>query len=120
MDGLGYSDTELLTIPNVKSANAFLLNLINPLEKVKYREGDRLVAKIKTGRALNYLVLCNSKHVIATGVVRDDGLVAFDITSRMEGFCVLVVYGITNTWFSRTKSDFWLFFVEKQNCQPPV
>jgi hypothetical protein len=104
----------------VKSQNSFKLSLINPIDKVKYREGERFIAKVKTGRAINYMVLCNSKYVANVGTVRDDGLISFEITSKMEGYCILVVYGISNTWYARAKSDMWLFFVEKGNCQSPV
>lgn len=99
---------------------SFKLSLIEPIDKVKYQEGDRFVAKIKSGRPLNYLVLCNSKYVLGTGTVRNDGLIAFDITSDMVGHCVLVVYGISNTWYARAKSDMWLFYVEKGRCSSQV
>ncbi|KAK6759265.1 hypothetical protein RB195_021086 [Necator americanus] len=47
-------------------------------------------------RSLNYFVLCNGRSTLASGQIRNDGILIIEITTAMTGRCILFVYTLDN------------------------
>lgn len=86
--------------------------------KILYYEGDILEAHVTSGvRDLNYVVLCDSKRVIASGKVPDSNKISLTIENGMKGVCMLYVYKMENP---KTKLDMILFMAESGSCKNEV
>ncbi|EYB91197.1 hypothetical protein Y032_0209g2107 [Ancylostoma ceylanicum] len=82
--------------------------------RAAYAVGESLNVTVPKAmaRSLNYLVLCNSLSVPATGQIRDDGTLTIRMTRAMIGRCILFVYSLDN----KPTTDMMQFNVVEQ-CQ---
>jgi hypothetical protein len=86
--------------------------------KVLYYEGDAFEAHITSGvRDVNYVVVCDSKRIVASGKVPDSNRISLQIQNGMSGVCMLYVYKIENP---KAKLDMWLFMAETNACPSTV
>ncbi|KAL6724986.1 hypothetical protein Aduo_019819 [Ancylostoma duodenale] len=85
-----------------------------PSIRAAYAVGESLNVTVPRAmaRSLNYLVLCNSFSVPATGQIRDDGTLTIRMTRAMIGRCILFVYSLDN----KPTTDMMQFNVVEQ-CQ---
>lgn len=113
------SREEIIAIPTLNDSSALKswLESADPA-KILYYEGDVFEAHVKSGvRDLNYVVLCDSKRVIASGKVSDSNLISLSIQNGMKGVCMLYVYKIENP---KTKLDMLMFMAEAGSCPSNV
>ncbi|KAK6033428.1 hypothetical protein OSTOST_00334, partial [Ostertagia ostertagi] len=91
------SRTKLLLLPNIEGVASLEPSWLEvPSLRPSYFVGDRLQATVpkRVARSLNYLVVCNSRSVVTSGQVRDDGALIIKVTTAMVGHCALFVYSV--------------------------
>jgi hypothetical protein len=86
--------------------------------KILYYEGDVFEAQVTSGvRDINYIVICESRKVVASGNVPDSNRISLQIQNGMKGVCMLYVYKLENP---STKLDMLLFMAESGSCPSEV
>ncbi|KAK6044110.1 hypothetical protein COOONC_18384 [Cooperia oncophora] len=109
------SRTKVLLLPNMEGVTSLEPSWIEvPSLRGSYSVGDRLQATVpkRVARSLNYLVICNSRSIVTTGQVRDDGALIIKVTSAMVGHCALFVYSMD----AKATADMVQFHV-KDRCE---
>lgn len=109
-----------MAIPMLDDNSTLKLSWLEPTDpaKILYYEGDVFEAHVTSGvRDLNYIVLCDSKRVVASGKVPDSNLISVQIQNGMKGVCMLYAYKWENP---KTKLDMLLFMAESGSCPSEV
>lgn len=114
------SREETIAIPTLPENSPLKLSWIESADpaKVVYHEGDSFEAQITTRVSdLNYVVVCNSRSIVANGKVATSNRISVPIRSGMNGVCSLIVFKIEQP---SPKIDLMMFMAESRSCPSPV